>query len=191
MTSLEYRRAIKQDFKKMLELQNKNFISSIPPENLSNGFLSTQFTEEDFEETNKELCVAVCMKSQKLIAYLCATSFRFNEKFLILSKIPKELKNCLFQNKAVLSYSSFIASPACIDSNYRAQGILLELSITLLKNLSKNHEIAITLVAQENERSLKTVKKLGFTLLKTFILNNKTYVIFACNLNDFISHHAS
>lgn len=177
---MEYRRPIANDFEQMVELQNKNLVSTLEQSDKADGFLSAAFSAEQFHDMDKDLCVVVCTHMHKVCGYLCATSIEYNETVPLVATMLKRYSEIHYQGKTLAEYQSAICGPLCIDKEFRGQNILLHLYNYLSQFLRiehKNLELLITCIANDNGRSINANKKLGAELVGEFEFNKNPFSI--------------
>lgn len=177
---MQYRRPLLHDFEKMIALQNNNLVSALSKVHQSDGFLSASLTAEQFQEMDKDLCVIVCDDLEKICGYLCVSSVDYNKKIPLVAAMIERFSTIEFQGKPLSAYQSFISGPVCVDRAHRGQGIFINLYQHLMLVLRQEHpelELATTLIANENPRSIHAHKKLGMETVGEFKFNNKDFSI--------------
>jgi hypothetical protein len=168
MTRINFRRAQVEDFEKMVELQNRNLVSFLKENERGDGFLSTAFTAEQFQEMNKSIGVAVAYDDEKLCGYLCCSTIEFNKKFPFPAAAIKNCDQVFYKEKPINSYNCFMANPLCIDKNYRGEGVIIELCNKALDFIPQHYELALSFIADANQRSLSASKKVGMQPIEKF-----------------------
>ncbi|EKD55365.1 MAG: acetyltransferase, GNAT family [uncultured bacterium] len=171
-------------FEQIFSLQNKNLISVVDQKDRQNGFLSTIFTQEQFQVMNKSLGIMVALKNDVVCGYLCATTIEFNQAFSFPAAMIKNCEDLFYQNRSLNAYQYFIASPMCIDKNFRGKEVFLNLCKALLAIIPKQYELAVSLISTENNRSLSASKKAGAKIIKQFEEQNKKFWILLFELNE-------
>lgn len=177
---MQYRRALSSDYLGIVALQNKNLRAALTAPEQADGFLSVQFSEEQFQAMNHDLCVIVGVDQKAVRCYACASSLEFNQQVPLIVNMCEDLKKISYQKKRLSDYASFIYGPVCIDKAYRGKGILLNLFQEVLAFLRKEHsylELLVTLIAKNNLRSLNAHKKLGLEMVGEFSFNENVFSI--------------
>ena len=72
-----YRKATLIDFEGILRLQHQNLLTNLTGEDLSQGFLSMEFTREQLHKVNSELGIFVAVQDKLVIGYLMAETVEF------------------------------------------------------------------------------------------------------------------
>lgn len=177
---MNYRKPIGDDFEKMVQLQNKYLKSVLSTEEQANGFLSVAFTADQFRAMDKDLCIAVCSDDQdQLRGYLCSSTPQFNQQFPLLASMINRFPHIQYRNKPVSTYHSFLTGPGCVDKKFRGQGIYLNLYQKLFEMIPPEYEIALTMISDDNPRSLNGSKNSGREVLGQFEFNGKLFWILA------------
>lgn len=178
---MHYKRAEQtDDFLQIVTLQNKNLITTLNATEQSDGFLSAQFSVEQLEAMNNDLCVMTCFDDDYLCAYLCASTIAFNMKFPLLAAMIHAFSNITYKNKPLMDYKAFIYGPVCIDKDYRGKGILTDIFSAAIHFLSKKSDppnLLTALIANENQRSLHAHTTLGMEVVGEFEFKAKTFSI--------------
>lgn len=113
---MEYRRAQSvEDFQKIIELQNKNLPRVLSDIEKKDGFLSGEFTIEQFQAMNNDLCVMVCFDNEHLCGFLVAASIEFNQQFPLAKAMTDCFSKVSYKDKLLTEYKPFISGPGCID----------------------------------------------------------------------------
>jgi hypothetical protein len=177
---MEYRRIRQDEFQQVVDLQNRNLISVLNPEDQLEGFLATQFTLEQFKQMDNALCIVVCVNDNKICGYLCASTIAFNQQFVFPAAMLERCSRILYQNKSIMSYRFFIPSPTCIEREYRGQEVFNDLCKKLVEHLPYEYELAVTFVSTKNLRSLQAIKKVGMEVIDEFEINDNRFWILVC-----------
>lgn len=154
-----YRRAQPEDFEHIVALQNANLSWNLSTQQKHQGFLSTAFTLEQFEEMDAGHGIAVCLKDSNLIGYLCAATVEFNRAFPLQSAMIQNLSTIFYQGKPLIAHRLSLTTPVCIDRQYRSQGIFLGLCSQLIELAGPQFDIATAFISAANERSLQACGK--------------------------------
>jgi predicted N-acetyltransferase YhbS len=171
-----FRKAIPNDFEGILLLQHENIITNLPDEDLSEGFLSIEFTREQIRNINDELGIFVALQDKKVIGYLMAETVEFAVQSPLIAHMLKRLKDAVFEDRPISSYSLFIYGPVCIDRQRRGQGILEGLFRIMKESLKNHHDVGIAFVSELNPRSLEAhTTKLGMSVIDTFEFEGRRY----------------
>lgn len=167
---LEYRRPQPEDFPKIVALQNKNLVTS-------GGFLATEFTIEQFKEMDSDLAVLVAVSEERLCGYLCTTTVSFNMKVPFSALMLQECEKIVFRGKKLLDYRFCLATPMCLDADYRGTDLFVSLCNKMLEVLSGRFEFQVTFASVQNHRSLNSIKKIGGEKVGEFKAGDRQFSI--------------
>ncbi len=183
MPSIAYRRARPEDYAGILRLQAANYVGNLSQEELSQGFLSAEFTHAQVDEMAQDLGITVAVNDSEIAGYLCAFRNEFNHGSPVLAKMFESYARVYFEQRPLISYSSYCYGPVCISRQYRGQGLLRGLYEAQTHDLAERYEIGVAFVARNNPHSLQAhVAGLGMTEVGEFAVNRQTYVILAFRL---------
>jgi hypothetical protein len=170
-----YRKATPADFEGILLLQHQNLLTTLQGEDLSQGFLSMEFTREQLHKVNSELGIFVAIQDKTVIGYLMAETAEFAVGSPLISNMLKRLKNVVFDD-ITFSCCFFVYGPVCIDRQSRGQGILEGLFGIMKETLSADYDVGIAFVSQKNPRSLQAhTTKLGMRVIDEFEFGGERY----------------
>jgi len=175
-SSILYRKAIPADLEGILLLQHENLMTNLQGEDLSQGFLSIEFTREQIRKINGELGIFVAVQDKRVIGYLMTETVEFAVQSPLIAHMLKRLKDVVFDDHPISSYSLFIYGPVCIDRRSRGKGVLEGLFKVMLKALKGRYDVGVAFVSELNLRSLHAHQhKLGMTVVDEFEFNGQTY----------------
>ncbi|MBY0358347.1 MAG: hypothetical protein K2W82_10135 [Candidatus Obscuribacterales bacterium] len=173
---MEFRKAIGDDYAKIVELQNRNLASVLSSEAAkADGFLSGSFNAEQFAAMNSDLAVVVCLEQERLLGFLCASTIEFSKEYAIPAAMIKRYESCLYAGIALSEYNSCVCGPVCIEKSQRGLGLLAKLYQSLFELLPEKYNLAAVLIALNNHRSLVAHQKLGFETVDRFPFNQAEF----------------
>jgi len=172
-----FRRIREGDFEKVAALQDQNLFSVLSEADRQNGFLSTKFTPQNFREMNDSIGIAVALDGEKICGYLCASTLNHNLQFPFPAAAIAHAMEISYQGKNLKNYNCFMANPLCIDKDYRGIGVINGLCDEVIKFAAKNYDLALSFIADANQRSLQASKKVGMEALEKFSLNGNEFWI--------------
>jgi hypothetical protein len=171
-----YRKAMPTDLEGILLLQHDNLMTNLQREDLSQGFLSIEFTREQIRKINGELGIFVAVQDKRVIGYLMAETLEFAVQSPLIAHMLKRLKDVFFDDHPISSYSLFVYGPVCIDRRSRGRGVLEGLFNGMLRTLKGEYDVGVAFVSEQNPRSLHAHQnKLGMTVVDEFEFNGQTY----------------
>jgi hypothetical protein len=177
---IQYRKATPTDFEGILLLQHQNLLTTLTGEDLSQGFLSIEFTREQLHKINSELGIFVAVQGKVVIGYLMAESVEFAVESPLINNMLKRLKDVVFEGVALSSCCLFVYGPVCIDRQSRGQGILEGLFRIMKESLKAHYDVGIAFVSLSNPRSLQAhTTKLGMRVIDEFKFGGGRYCTLA------------
>jgi hypothetical protein len=172
---IQYRKATSADFEGILRFQHQNLLTTLEREDLSQGFLSMEFTREQLHKINNELGIFVAVQDKPVIGYLMAQTAEFAIGSPLIAQMLKRLKNIVIDD-ITLSCCYFVYGPVCIDRQSRGQGILEGLFGIMKDTLSADYDVGIAFVSLRNPRSLQAhTAKLGMKVVDEFEFGGERY----------------
>jgi len=167
-----FRKATPDDFDGILRLQHKNLLANLKEEDLSQGFLTIEYTREQLQSINSELGIYISCNGEEVIGYLMAQSNEFAVSSPLIASLRSSVKDISFDGAPLSSRKSFFYGPVCIDSEHRGQGILEELFKVMLQGLQGRCDVGLAFVSAKNPRSYHVHKnKLGMSMIDEFEFN--------------------
>lgn len=174
---MDYRNATLKDIPSIWELQKKYHVSTINEEDKIDGFVTTLFSEKQFEELIKrESGLSIACDGDKVIAYAMAASWEYWSAWPLFQHMIDDLPNTEYLGQVLSTKNSYQYGPICIDKEYRGTDVLLNLFEFSRIQMNKRFPILITFINQINERSMAAhTRKLGLEIIKPFEFNNNQY----------------
>jgi predicted GNAT superfamily acetyltransferase len=176
---VEFRKAGPKDYAELYGLQNRNLMTALTPSERSDGFLSSSFQPEDFQALNDDLSVVVCSHESQMLGFLVASTIEFNKAFVLTRAMIDRFSHALYESKPLEAYCPYISGPVCIDRAHRGKGIFEGMYKQLFGLLPARYDLALTLVAKDNPRSLAAHAKVGFEQIDQFRFNGRVFYILA------------
>lgn len=176
---MEFRRAKLTDYPGLYDLQNRNLRTVLTPGERADGSLSAGFTQEEFKALNDDLCVVVCAERQKVLGFLVASTIEFNKHFALSGTMIACYPRAKLDGRPLDSYCSYISGPVCVEGAQRGKGIFEGMYRRLFELLPAKYDLAVTLVAKDNPRSLSAHAKVGFEQVDQFRFNGRVFYILA------------
>ena len=173
---IQCRKATPADFEGILHLQHQNLMTTLRGEDLSQGFLTIEFTREQIHKVNSELGIFVALQGEKVIGYVMAESIEFAVGSPLIAHLLNRLKEIVFDNVPLSSRKLFVYGPVCIDKEHRGRRILAELFKVMLQTLQGQYEVGVAFVSALNPRSFHAhTNKLGMRMIDEFEFNGQRY----------------
>lgn len=182
---MNYTTATKEDLNQVERLQQKYHVSTISEEDKKDGFVTTLFTREQFEDLiEKENGLIIAKDKDKIVAYAMNASWDYWKQWPLFEYMIKDLPNTVFKDMSLNTENSFQYGPVCIDKEYRGQGIIENIFEYSRKQFKDRYPIMLTFINKINPRSLYThTEKIGMEIIKTFVFNDNNYYELAYDMN--------
>ncbi|MEX2367279.1 MAG: hypothetical protein WD601_11800 [Pseudohongiellaceae bacterium] len=173
------------DIPSLRAIQNDNLRTTLPPDQMQDGYLSIAFSEDEFRAFNRDLCVVVARVDGEVAGYCCVSSAAFNADFPILDRIMANLPAYKVpgESQPPAEATSCIYGPACIARPFRGRGILdLMFSRAAMLAEEAGYLFCFSFVSAGNARSLQAHLKLPFQEVGRISHNGNAYIVIACRL---------
>ncbi len=182
---MEFRNATIDDIKGVSELQKKYHVSTVSEEDKKDGFVTTEFTEQQFKNIiEKENGLTIACDNGKIVAYAMAASWHFWKEWPMFQQMIKDLPTVKYNGKQLTIDDSFQYGPVCIDKAYRGKNIVCNLFETSRREMKQRFEVMVTFINITNPRSFAAhTKKVGFEVVKEFDYNNNHYYELCYEMN--------
>lgn len=174
-----FQKASDADLQGILDLQRKNFVHNLTDNEKKQGFLSIEFTKDQFKTMNDETGIIVCKNSGTIYGYLCTSSLKFNRSFELPCTMMNLYPQLHYKGKALDKYCSVVAGPWCIEKNLRGKNIFINMWAALGLVLGKNIDLITTFVSIHNLRSYYAAQKVGMEEIATFKVNSNEFFLLA------------
>ena len=164
MSSLVYTTSqTDEDLLGIMALQQSNLRTNLSKEDVFNqGFVTVVHTLEDLRKMNDIEQHIICKDGDKIVAYLLAMTVQSKNDLPILFPMFEKFEKIQYLDKPVSQFNYIIVGQACINKNYRGQGILDQSYAIFRDRFKDKYDFAITEISCSNERSLKAHKRIGF-----------------------------
>lgn len=174
---MQYRRVREDDYKQIVALQNENLSSNLTEEEKKGGFLSTQFTIEQFRAMDEALGLVVAVDGiETVTGYLAATTLAFNECMPVPAAMIRHCSQVMYRGAPLTSYRLFVANPVCIAKKYRGMDVFVPLCEKLLELFQRDHQLALAFISAQNHRSLHACqKKMHMQIVSEFTVGTGTF----------------
>ncbi|HYA86865.1 MAG TPA: hypothetical protein VEI57_07375 [Nitrospirota bacterium] len=173
---IQYRKAFPSEFEGILRLQQQYLKTTLPESDLSQGFLSLEFTREQLHKINSELGIFVALHGKEVIGYLMAESLEFAVGSPLMAHLLNRLNEFIFNNAPLPSYHLFVYGPVCIEKQHRGQSVLEGLFNVMVQTLQGHYDVGLAFVSALNLRSFNAHKnKLGMQLVDEFKFKGQKY----------------
>jgi L-amino acid N-acyltransferase YncA len=161
---MEYTVSVSEkDLKEILELQKENLAPNLSPTEIkTQGFLTLAHSYEQLKKLNDFEKHVIVKDNDRVIAYLLAMTNRSKFDLPLLIPMFNIFNEIPYRDKTVSDYNYIVVGQACIQKNYRGQGILENCYSNFKNRFINKYDFAITEIASLNLRSLNAHSRIGF-----------------------------
>ena len=175
-----YRNATLADIPKIAELQSIYHVSTISLEDKPNGFVTTLFTNQQFQDIiEKEQGLAIACDDEDgntIVAYVMAASWEYWSAWPLFQHMIQDLPNTTYMGRTLSTENSYQYGPICIHKKYRGTDVLPSLFEFSRSQMQPRFPILITFINHINPRSYEAhTRKLGLDVIESFTFNNNHY----------------
>lgn len=179
---MEFRKASKEDFDQLINLQNENLVSVLSEEQKQDGFLSASFTHEQFAMFNEDLAVIVAVDESGTEAdaacvqgFLVTSTAELNLSYPLPAAMIARYPQLKYKAQTLDSFKSFVAGPVCVAKSQRGKGIFQGIYSALPSILPPDYELAVALVSTTNPRSIRAHEKVGMEKIDQFEFGGREF----------------
>lgn len=180
---MDVRRATPLDMPGVIQLQSASFIGNLSEEDRGNGFVSVEFTQQQFDAMARDCALIVAVEQQQVLGYLCSASIDYSRQFPLLAALVQRFPDLRYAEKPLDSYRTFVYGPVCIARSQRGRGLLRSLYQELLRAIGTRYDLGVALISKDNPRSFEAhVRKLGMTCVGDYEFCRQQYDIVAFHI---------
>ncbi|WP_027187418.1 GNAT family acetyltransferase [Desulfovibrio cuneatus] len=183
---MEIKIAGMNDLEGILALHKRYHVTSISPEDKPDGFVTTNFTQEQLQALiEQERGITIAKDGDTVIAYAMAASWQFWSAWPLFIHMIQKLPEHSFNGQALSVENSYQYGPICVDKLYRSTGVFDAIFYASLASMVHRYPIMITFINKINPRSYAAhTKKVTMDTVCTFQFNNNDYYMLACPTNQ-------
>ncbi len=119
------------------------------------GFLTVEYTEAQIDEMNRDLAVIIAAMEGEVAGYLCATSWEYARKVLILQAMLDSVASITFQGTLISPANTCVYGPVCVAAHARGKGILDGLFTAMKEIVPARYLFCALFISALNSRSLR------------------------------------
>lgn len=177
---MEYRRARKDDYSKIILLQE--ILSDKNVTDKKEGFLISNFDEKQLDEINNNGLIFVAYDDEKdnlaAFAIIRPVAYYYKKRIPMIQSFLDGLKEKIDIERTC------VVGPVCTALEYRKQGIRTNLFMSVLEEISSKYDMSVGFIDYENEASAKANIKGNAKHVGSFKSNNKKYYFVMTPLNE-------
>ncbi|MGS2740581.1 N-acetyltransferase family protein [Sinomicrobium sp. M5D2P17] len=163
------------DLEGILELQKKNFIEALSPEEASNqGFVTVRHDRNLLERMNAEAPSIIARDEDKIIGYCLAMTKKFKEDIPVLIPMFNAIDRLSYNKEYLKDIDYIVSGQVCVDKAYRGQGIFDNLYRQYRDVYKDAFPYILTEILTVNQRSIKAHQRIGFHSLHSYSTPDNT-----------------
>jgi len=175
-----FRRADREDYQAIVQLNVANFVGNLSDLDRRDGFLSAVFTLEQTAAMAEDLGTTVVIVDGQLAGFLCAFRNDFDHGSPVVAKMIESYDRLSFEGKLLSTYKSYAYGPVCIDRAHRRKGLLRGLFEEQKRELAGRFEVGVALIARSNQHSMDAhIAGLGMTDVGSFEVGGNVFATVA------------
>src|SRR5690554_2097337 len=157
------------ELKGILTLQKANLKRNLSKEEIEkNGFVTVDHTPEALESLANIEPHAIAKNGEKIVGYVLAMTKESRYELPIIYPMFEEFDKIIYKGKIVSDYDYMLVGQACIDKDYRGQGLIENCFRVYQEAFGERYDFSITEIAKSNIRSLKAHKKVGYEEIHSY-----------------------
>lgn len=171
-------------FQQIIELQLQSLLSTLTDyEAKTEGFVTLQHTSKQLAEMNVPYPHIICMDGDDLVGYTLVMLKLFKEAFPVIAPVIDIINELSYNKKCLGDSKYFIMGQVCIAKKARGQGIFKKLYDRLEEQMKSDFDYVITVISNQNKRSLRAHEKVGFETIKIDTSQGRDWIIVLKQLN--------
>ena len=176
----------KSDLEGILSLQKVNLSEALTKEEMqSQGFVTVSHSYAQLEKLNNVEKHLIAKSNGIVIGYVLAMTQQSKFDLPILRHMFDIFDDIIYNGKRVCDFNYVVVGQACIDKDYRGQGVIDNLYFNYKDYFSNRFDFAITGIASTNSRSLYVHRRVGFKKIHTYLdANNCEWVVVLWSWNS-------
>lgn len=175
--------ATMEDFEGILALHRTYHTNYISDEDRPNGFVTTNFTDEQLETLIvKEKGVMLAKDDAgNIVGYATAASWDYWAQWPLFTYMIEHLEEYSLNGQTITKENSYQYGPVCVHTSVRGTGVFEAMFRASLASMKDRYPIMATFINQINPRSYAAhTRKVHMTEAGRFDFNNNHYYLMAC-----------
>lgn len=165
------------DVPTILDLHSRYHLSSIAPDDIAHGFVTTNFTPEQIEKLIEfEQGITVAYQGNQIAGYMMAASWDFWSQWPMFVYMIENLPGLACDNQPLTVENSYQYGPVCIAREFRGQGLLQRMFEYSRQHMMKRYPYLVTFINKKNLRSFSAhTQKIGLQVVSEFQYNQNDF----------------
>ncbi len=162
----------------ILDLQKINLPNNLSEEvKRDQGFVTVEHDFDILKSMNDIHRHAIALDENNIVGYALAMDKSFAKEIPFLVSLFNQIESNLLKSNTLDPLNYIVMGQACINREYRSQGIFQKLFFNLKERLSADYDSIFTDVACSNTRSIRAHTKVGFESVEVFETNGEDWDI--------------
>lgn len=181
---MKVRLATVEDYDGIMTLLKKYHANYMDEEDKKDGFVTTNFTEEQLKSLIKDEHGVIVAEDDEgeIVSYATAAPWSFWLQWPLFELMVSILPENPFEGNELTVENSYQYGPVCVDKKYRGTGLFEEVFKASLDSMSDRYPYMVTFINKINPRSYAAhTDKVHMTEIGGFQFNNNNYYLMACN----------
>jgi hypothetical protein len=172
---IEIRPARREDYPRILTLENSNYVDNLTDLQRKDGFLSARMSEPQVAMIANDLGITVAYEGDAFLGFFCVS----RREHWPINSIVHRLVSCLktdFRDSRVDDPRAYcVFGPMCLSTEARGKGVLKKLYEHANANLPGQLTAAAGFISVDNPRSLGAMAKLDWRPVGRFKWGEREY----------------
>lgn len=175
-TALEFRRAKHADFAAMVDIQRPNLRQNLDEQDARFGFLSVEFSREDFATIHAQLGIYVAESGAGLAGYAVADTLPHAANIPLIAHMISRFPQLRWQELPLAEQRLFIYGPVCVSQGARGLGVLPGMVRCMAKDLQHRFDLGVGFVGKTNRHSYAAhVERIGMAVIDEFGVGGREF----------------
>jgi hypothetical protein len=175
LTTLEIRRAMRDDYANILQLEHENYVENVPDPLRKDGFLSAKMSEAQLDRIATDLGIAVAYDDGTFLGFFCVSRMEHWPLESVVHRLVESLRTHHRDERVTDPDKFCIFGPMCLSPFARGKGVLPKLYECAIRNLKGCMTTAAGFISVHNPRSLQAIGKLDWQPVGQFSWGDREY----------------
>jgi L-amino acid N-acyltransferase YncA len=184
LATLDIRRAVRDDYANILQLENENYVENVPASQRKDGFLSAKMTEAQLDRIATDLGVAVAYDDSTFLGFFSVSRMEHWPLDSVVHRLVESLRTHHRDERVTDPNKFCIFGPMCVSPLARGKGVLPKLYECAVRNLKDGVTTAAGFISVHNPRSLQAISKLNWQPVGKFTWSDREFHAFIRNISE-------
>lgn len=157
------------DLQGILVLQQANLAQHLSADEIQEqGFVTLQHSPELLRKLNDRERHIIAKDQDQVVGYLLAMTKASRWEIPLIYPMFQVFDTLSYAGRPISDYSYLLVGQACVDKNYRGQGVFDACYHAYREHYQEKYAFAITEIAAHNLRSRQAHRRVGFKEIHTY-----------------------